>query len=123
MDDELIEFARQMDSCWMERRFDDLSAYIADDVVIVAPGARRRVEGLAAAVESYRDFMNRSAVSRFLTHDHVITRRGATAVVEYGWDMAWSDQGTDHEAKGREILVLTRKGSSWRVVWRMQIEA
>ncbi|WP_375286461.1 YybH family protein [Sphingomonas sp.] len=123
MDDELIAFARQMDRCWMESRFDDLSAYIADDVVMIAPGGAHRAEGLTAAVESYRDFMSRSSVARFHADDYVVTERGATAVVEYGWDMAWADQGADHEAKGREILILTRTDDGWRVIWRMQLEA
>ena len=28
------------------------------------------------------------------------------AIAEYHWDMAWSEQGTEHAAKGQEILVL-----------------
>lgn len=123
MDDELIAFTRDMDRCWMERRFDDLSRFIADDVVMAAPGGKHRMEGRKTAVESYREFMGRCAVKRFQTSDYVVTRRGTAAIVEYNWDMAWSDQGTDHEAKGREILMLARREDGWRVVWRTQIPA
>ncbi|MGI8840049.1 MAG: hypothetical protein ACR2F8_04585 [Caulobacteraceae bacterium] len=65
MADDLIAFTSEMDRCWMEQRFADLSAYIADDVVMVAPGGKQRMEGLKAAVESYREFMSRCEVSRF----------------------------------------------------------
>ncbi len=107
----------------MERRFDDLSAYLADDVVMVAPDGQHRLEGLAAAVESYREFMSRSEVTRFESHGHIVTRRATVAVVEYQWDMDWNDQGTDHQAKGREVLVLAPCDQGWRVVWRTQLPA
>jgi hypothetical protein len=121
MADGLIAFTREMDRCWMERRFSDLSAYLANDVVMVAPGGKQRVEGLEASIESYREFMSRSEVSRFHTYAHVVTERKAAAVVEYDWDMAWNDQSADHEAKGREVLVLARYDHGWRVVWRTQL--
>ncbi len=121
MTDDLIAFATEMDRCWIERRLGDLSGYLSRDVVMVAPGGKRRTVGLDAAVESYREFLSRSEVSRFHTYDHVATQRGETAVVEYEWDIAWNDQGENHEARGREVLVLARYGQEWRVAWRMQI--
>lgn len=121
MADDLIAFTQQMDRCWMERRFDDLSGYLAEDVVIVAPGGKHRVAGITAAIESYREFMSRSEVGRFQSSGHAVTQRGTTAVVEYDWDMSWTDRGTNHEATGREVLVLTRSDHGWRVVWRMQL--
>lgn len=123
MDDELIAFAKDMDRCWIERRFTDLSGFIANDVVMVAPGGTHRMQGIEAAVESYREFTSRCEVRRFQTFDHVVTQRGPAAVIEYGWDMAWSDRGTKYEAKGREILMLALHPDGWRVVWRTQIPA
>jgi ketosteroid isomerase-like protein len=110
-----------MDRCWREGRFHDLDTYLADDVVLVAPDGQTRLEGLAAAVESYREFMTSSLVEHYTTSDHVITRRGGTAVIEYQWQMAWTSAGTDREDKGREILVLVLRDEGWRVVWRTQI--
>lgn len=123
MENDLIAFAQQMDRCWIEGRFDDLSAYLADDVVMAAPGGLHRTKGFAAAVASYRDFMHRATVSRFHTQDYVVTHSHATAVVEYGWDMAWTDHGRSQEAKGQEILALAKSEQGWRVVWRMQVAA
>ena len=81
------------------------------------------MEGLDAAVESYREFMSRCDVSRFVATDHVVTERGPMAVVEYDWDMAWDDQGTKHEATGREVLILAQRDEGWRVVWRTQLSS
>ena len=121
MPNALIAFAKDMDQCWIERRFDDLTTYLCADVVMVAPGGQHRTDGRDAAIDGYRAFMSRSILSRFNCHGHVVTRNGDTAIVEYDWDMAWSDEGTHHEAKGREILVLGHQDRGWRVVWRTQL--
>jgi ketosteroid isomerase-like protein len=120
MTDDLIAFVTEMDRCWLERRFGDLAAYLADDVVIVANDGKHRVRGREAAVESYREFMSRSVVDRFQASDYIVTEHGSAAVVEYRWDMAWGGPRTKHEAAGREILVLSRSEDGWRVIWRMQ---
>jgi ketosteroid isomerase-like protein len=117
----LITLIEEMDRCWRERRFDDLAAYLAAEVVIVAPDGKHRVDGLEAAIASYREFMSRSEVHRFQASNYIVTERGSAAVVEYQWDMAWEDHGSMHEATGRELLVLGRYPSGWRVIWRMQL--
>jgi ketosteroid isomerase-like protein len=119
-DQDLIEFVRQMDRCWLERRFDDLAAYLAPEIVIVAAGGQR-VSGAAAAIESYRDFMSRSDVRAFAASDFIVTESGDAAVVEYAWSMDWVDNDAPHCANGREVLVLARRDRAWRVIWRMQL--
>ena len=114
------QFARDMDQCWREQRFDDLANYIASDVVVVAPNGDR-VKGRDAAVDGYREFMKRCDVRAFDTSDYSVTERGEAAIVEYAWRMQWSDGDAEFDAKGRETLVLSRRDGAWRVVWRMQL--
>ena len=45
------------------------------------------MEGIAHAIESYRQFTSQAQVKRFETSDHSVTQRGDTAVVEYAWQM------------------------------------
>ncbi len=120
---DLTAFVRAMDCCWLERRFDDLPDFLASDVVFVAPGGTQRIEGLPAAIDSYRAFMSASDVQRFEPSDFKITERGDAAVAEYDWDMAWTSDGNAFAETGREILVLARRDRQWRVVWRTQISA
>jgi ketosteroid isomerase-like protein len=117
---EFISFVQSLDRCWMQGRFDDLKAFLADDVVFVAPGGKPRMEGIAHAIESYRQFTSQAQVKRFETSDHSVTQRGDTAVVEYAWQMTWVS-GTEHTESGRDVLVLARRNDNWRVVWRTQI--
>jgi ketosteroid isomerase-like protein len=118
---ELISLVRAMDQCWIERRFDDLVLYIAEDVVMVTPGGKNRMQGRDSAIESYREFMQRCHVLRYEPTDYIVTHRGDSAVIEYAWDMAWDDAGNSHEAKGRDVLVFARRNDEWRVIWRTQL--
>ena len=119
--DELISFVERMDRCWMQGRLQDLDAFLAEDVVFVAPGGKRRGEGIAQAIESYRQFTSHARIDHFQTNDYFVTQRGDTAVVEYAWQMTWVADETEHRETGREVLVLARRDASWRVVWRTQI--
>jgi ketosteroid isomerase-like protein len=118
--DDIIAQVRAMDRCWLERRFDDLKSHLAEAVVFVAPNGHRSA-GRDAAIEGYREFMSRSEVRNFQTSEPVVTCRGATAVAEYGWDMTWDSDGKSYDAKGREVLVLTRSATGWLVAWRTQL--
>ena len=120
---DFIKFVEDMDRCWRESRFHDLETFLADDVVVVAPDGKTRLEGLAAAVESYREFTVASLVEHYTTANHVVTRRGDTVVIEYQWQMAWTSAGTDYNDAGREVLVLASHDGNWRVIWRTQIPA
>ena len=119
-DAEFISLVQSLDRCWVEGRLDDLKAFLAEDVVFVAPGGKPRIEGIAHAIESYRQFTSQAQVQRFETSDHSVTQRGATAIVEYAWQMS-SVAGAEHTDSGRDVLVLARRNENWRVVWRTQI--
>jgi ketosteroid isomerase-like protein len=121
MENELIQFARNMDRCWLEGRFDDLASYVADDAVLASADGKRGIEGCESFVGTYREFMSRSDVLRFETSYYLLTERGQSAVVEYDWSMTWKDQGGTHSATGREVLVLAQRGTSWCVIWRLQL--
>ncbi len=119
--DDFVSFAKAMDNCWLERRLEDLSLYLADDIVVVAPNGTDRIEGFDAATESYRQFLMQAQVHRFATDGYIVTTRGDAAIVEYGWQMIWMANDTTHAGMGREVLVLAQRNSWWRVVWRTQI--
>ena len=120
-DAELISFTESLDLCWMQGRLQDLDAFLAEDVVFVAPGGRVRSKGIAQAIEGYRQFTSHAQIKRFETRDHIVTQRGDTAIVEYEWEMTWAAAGAEHSETGREVLVLARRTDNWRVVWRTQI--
>ena len=117
---DFISFADRMDRCWMEGRLPELAEFLADDVVFVAPGGSPRIEGVAQAIESYRQFTSEAQIKHFETRRHFVTERGDTAVIEYAWQMTWIS-GEEHNESGREVLVLAQRNQNWRVVWRAQL--
>ncbi len=121
--EEFRAFSQAMDQCWMESRFNDLKKFLAEDVVLVAPGGSPRLEGIMPVIESYRQFMTYAQVRLFRSRDHVVTTRRETAIGEYAWEMTWVAEGIEHLDEGREILVLVRGKNQWRVAWRTQIPA
>lgn len=116
-----VQFVRGMDECWLRGRLEDLRMYLAEDVVVVAPGGQFRVTGSDAAIESYRQFTSSAEVKVFETDSYFVTERSQTAIVEYEWTMIWVAASVEHNDKGREVLVLANLDGSWRVVWRTQI--
>ena len=118
---DLVAFARALDQCWLDGRFADVTAFVAPDVVYVAPGGSMVIEGRSQAVESYRSFVLGARVISFEQVNHRVTERGDAAVVEYDWEMAWEKGGEHFNERGRDILVLSRRKGSWRLVWRTQL--
>jgi ketosteroid isomerase-like protein len=117
--EKLVALVEAMDRSWRERRFDELAQFLSPDIVVVAPNGMR-VAGRHAAVDSYREFVTRCIVERYEPGDYAVTESGDTAVVEYGWRMAWRDGAQTFDAAGREVLVLARQEGVWRIVWRAQ---
>jgi ketosteroid isomerase-like protein len=120
-DAEFISFVESLDRCWLQGRLQDLNAFLAGDVVFVAPGGTHRIAGLAQVIESYRQFTSHAQVKHFQTSDYFVTWRGDTAVVEYVWQITWVAAEVEHNDTGRDVLVLARRDENWRVVWRTQI--
>jgi ketosteroid isomerase-like protein len=119
-DHDLIELVKQMDRCWIERRFDDLPNYLAPEITVFTP-YNRRFQGLPVILQNYRDFMDRNEVRSFEPSDFHVTEAGDAAIVEYVWAMDWAGGAQIHSAKGREVLALSRRDGAWRIFWRAQI--
>lgn len=120
MADTPIDLAQAMDRCWLERRYDDLHACLAPEVVISVPGVAP-VVGIEAVIDTYRDFMSRCEVLSYEPAGHVETIRGDAAIVEYRWDMVWQEAKEEITAAGREILALQRSDTGWTIFWRTQL--
>ncbi|MBV9265702.1 MAG: hypothetical protein JO061_06000 [Acidobacteriaceae bacterium] len=50
-DSEFIAFAHAFDECWVQGRFDDLTKFLSEDVVFVAPGGNPQMRGIDAAID------------------------------------------------------------------------
>jgi uncharacterized protein (TIGR02246 family) len=119
-DDELAirDLLSKVNAAWLERRFEDLDALFAEDAVLVAPGFAARMAGRIACIETFREFMNRAAVTSYVEDDLRVSIYGDTAVADFAWEMTWTDADEPYRQHGRDLFVFTRRQGEWRVVWR-----
>lgn len=112
---------QRINGAWVHNRTDDLLELLHEAMVIVPPGGGEPVRGRAACIDSYRDFTVQARVLRFEELSPSIDVFEHTAVVAYDFAITYEIGGTWTTERGRDVLVLTRQGDSWRAVWRTQL--
>lgn len=105
-------------TAWRTRRVSELHDFFADDVVLIAPGARARIQGRVAVVETYREFAENTSSQEYRELDLNVDVFRETAVATYRYEIAWSRDGARFKESGTDVLVLGKTGGKWRVVWR-----
>lgn len=107
-----------INAAWTRGRWEELAPYLDDDVVIVQPGYQERTEGRAAAIASYREFVDRATVRDYHESDVSIRIWGETAVATYHFAIEYEMSGQTLHEVGYDTFVLHHRGGRWRVVWR-----
>jgi hypothetical protein len=81
------------------------------------------VDGKTACIQSYRDFMEIAQVLAYEEEEPDIILRPGFAVASYGWRIQYEMNGNNFDDKGRDWLALENQDGSWRVVWRLLVQA
>ena len=105
-------------TAWRAGRISELHDFFADDVVLIAPGARARVQGRVAVVETYREFAENTATQDYRELALALDVFGDTAVATYRYEIEWTRDGAQNKEAGSDVLVLSRRAGKWKVVWR-----
>lgn len=105
-------------TAWRTQRISELHDFFADDCVLIAPGARARIQGRVAVVETYREFAENTASQDYRELDLVVDVFAGTAVATYRYEIQWSRDGAQFKEAGTDVLVLSRGDGKWKVVWR-----
>jgi uncharacterized protein (TIGR02246 family) len=105
-------------TAWRSKRIAELHDLFADDVVLIAPGARARLQGRAAVVETYREFAESTANHDYSESDLAVDVFGDTAIATYRFEIAWTRDNARYRETGTDVLVLAHRDGAWRVVWR-----
>jgi len=122
--DERAEVAQVRDvvsrltAAWREQRFEAMTELLHEEVVFESPGFSGRIQGRRACVDSYRQFMAAATVLEYVEHAVAVQTWGATAVARTHWEMAWRQGDASQREDGHDVMVLTRDGGNWQVVWR-----
>jgi uncharacterized protein (TIGR02246 family) len=105
-------------TAWRGKRISELHDFFADDVVLVVPGNRGRVVGRASVVETYREFAENTTTQDYRELDLHVDVFGETAIATYRYEIQWTREDQLLTEGGSDVLVLSRRGGKWRVVWR-----
>lgn len=119
---EVWQTIRRINKAWVSGRTDELREMLHHSMVIVLPGSKP-VRGLAACIDSYRDFTVEANVLRFEELASAVDVFGDTAVATYDFEITYELGGTWTTERGHEVFVLTREGGRWWAVWRTQLPA
>jgi uncharacterized protein (TIGR02246 family) len=119
--DEVRAALERISAAWQARRYDDLSQLFAEDMVFSIPGQTPRLEGRGAIVASYREFMDRVALTSYREDLHSVDVWGEMAVASFRWDMAWLAGEVPNHETGCDVFAFTRAGGRWLAVWRTMI--
>jgi hypothetical protein len=114
----LREVLRRIEAAWTSGRFHELEDCFHEGIVCVPPGFSMQVEGRAACIESYADFMGAARVTEYRQSEPAIDVWGDVAVATYPWEMAWEMKGQAHRESGHDVIVFARQMGRWVAVWR-----
>ncbi len=120
--DQLREAVKRINrTCVQSEGFDNLAGLFHDDVVMVSPGFATRAQGRDVCLKTYKEACSQMTFEKLAGSDEQIDVCGSAAVVTYKYDCVWEFQGKKHTQDGHEILVFTKSGPRWQVVWRTLI--
>jgi len=111
----------EINRAWRDQRFDDLTDFLDEKVIMKGPGLRELVRGRAALLESYRFFMSRSKIDRYVESNHSVDIWGDTSAVTYNWEMIYEQDGKTHHDSGQDMFVLTRREARWVAILRVML--
>lgn len=119
----ILDLIAEVGQAWRARRFEELSRYFHEAMVIGAPGQTLTlIQGREACIEAYRDLLDGAEIETYAEEPAWVGVWGATAVASYAWVMTFSDEDGAHAAAGNDVLTLAKGPHGWRVVGRMLLE-
>jgi len=118
--DGLWERVKAANAAWMHGEPEKVADLFADDVVMITPQLSR-IEGRAAMVKSFVDYVAQVRTLHFRELEHSVDVHGDVAVVTYTFDVRYQVDEMTYEDLGQEVLVFARRGERMEAIWRTQL--
>ncbi|SRR6267154_1389863 len=119
--DDIRSTVEGINLAWKEGRFDDLSQFFDENVVMKGPAFKELTRGRAASIHSYREFMAQSQVREYMDSNHSVAQWGQTASVTYDWTMTYEQDGKVSRESGQDMFVFVRDSERWMAVLRVML--
>jgi ketosteroid isomerase-like protein len=120
---DILRIVNKIKESWLAKQYDEIANCLAEDVIMAAPGSSNRIKGKEAYILSYRDYDTVAKTHQFKSDEPQIDVIGDVAISITPFAIRYELKGNIYDERGRDILILARQDSEWRVVWRtMQTE-
>lgn len=119
IEDEVWQTVKELNHTWaVDGDVSALNNYFHENIVVIHPGDKYRLEGREECINSWREFIEEARVIYFkeLEPDIKIYGDGKFAVVTYYYDMEMEIKGETVHSDGRDMFVLVKEDGKWWVV-------
>ena len=107
-------------AAWQTGAPQAVAEMFAEDVVMITPDLRR-IDGRAAMVQSFVDYVAQVTTQHFRELEHSVDLHGDVAVVTYTFDVRYRVDEATFEDHGQEVLVFARRAGRFEAIWRTQV--
>ena len=114
------QYIKDLNSAWMENRYDDLYDYFHKDVVLLPPGSNKSIVGIESMIESYRQFGTMGTIHKFNISDISVYEFESTVVCHVQFDVDYEIDAGRFQEQGLEVLTVESVGAKPKIVWRTQ---
>ena len=105
-----------LNRAWTQGRVDELDGYFHDDIVVVTPTDRERLEGKKSCVASWRRFVDTAIIHEWTDRNPTVRLYADAAVVAYDYELACEIRGEPMALAGRDMFFMVRQGGRWVAV-------
>jgi len=109
---------QRINAAWLQGELENLADVLHEHMVIVPPGFQQRIEGAAACAEGYEQFARAATVQAYEESDAHVEVFGATAVVNYRYELTYTMEGASYQDTGHDLYVFVHRDGRWQAVWR-----
>jgi uncharacterized protein (TIGR02246 family) len=107
-----------MNAAWVAQDDRGLADCYAEDAVLLPGAEEQRLRGRETCVRHGVEQRRGMDLEHFQAGTPKVEMHGDTAVVSYRFALTWRSGGARREARGLDVVVLSRRDHRWRVVWR-----
>jgi ketosteroid isomerase-like protein len=119
--DQITGVIRSLSQAWRERQFDRLEPLFAETVIFQDSKGHRLLEGKAACIQSYRDFMGIAKVLGYEEDEPDIIPFAGFGTANYAWRIHYEMNGGQSHDEGRDWLALMQQEGTWKICWRLSL--
>ena len=118
-ENELIQVIKSINQSWLKGKTGDIAGFLHKDIVTTDSLLNVLIKGKDDCIKSYDDFNADAKTHRYKEKDFIVNTFGATATVQYTFEISYTMHCKEYNETGKDYYVLTNEKGKWLVVWRI----